>query len=149
MYLTMKFGLSRSYYCVFEPEIPNMYTDGMKKHYEIYIIISLVLCIPDYDVMLSRNYIKLSIIQKETWWTVTAQSMHIHHKENSHTRIWANDHPVAQQIVCLSWKSTSNIVFKRTQHLSLASMCVFVKDPVNTLAFNLILDSHLYYSPIC
>ena len=41
-----------------------MYTYDVKYRYEIYIIISLLPCIPDYDVMLSRNYIKLSIVQK-------------------------------------------------------------------------------------
>jgi len=123
-----------------------MYTYDVKYRYEIYIIISLLPCIPDYDVMLSRNYIKLSIVQKYKWYTVTAHSMHIHHNGNSHTRIQANDHPVAQQIACLAWKSTSNTAFKRTQHLSLS--CVFEESSQHSsiqfyFRFTFVLFSHI------
>lgn len=119
----MKSISSHSCYNIFEPEIPTTLTDVVKNRYEIYIIISLVFCTPDYDVMLSRNNIQLSIVQNEKGWTATAQSMHIHHNANSHTRICSNDHPVVQQIACLSSKSNSNTMFKRTQHLSLSCVC--------------------------
>ena len=69
MYLTMKSSLSHSCYNVFEPEIepeiPATLTDDVIYRYEIYIIIFLVSCTPDYNVTLSLNNIKLSILQKE------------------------------------------------------------------------------------
>ena len=34
-----------------------------------------------------------------------------------------------------------------SKELNICSYPVFVKNPVNTLTFNLIFDSHLYYSP--
>jgi hypothetical protein len=144
-YLAMKFGLSHSYYVIFEPDFPIMYTDDVKYCYKIYIIISLLPCIPDYDAMLSRNYIKLSIVQK------ISDRLLLHIvciSITTGTPIQEYRPMIIQLLSKLPAWPGNRLPIPSSKELNFCSCPVCSKNPVNTLQFNLIFDSHLYYFPI-